>query len=304
MITQSIALLSFSIALTYLGASKTLKGALGLSTFINLGKSATGAVIVASVTALPELTSSLTAIFLGSTGLALGNILGSNIYNLPLLIGLAGLVGEFEITNHVAEQCVFLVATNIFIATVTLVLGTVPPVMSMILLSIYIAFLWRQLHKGGSCEAETCNLHEATLTLFIGGGALILGSVLLVNNAIRIMNAYSLSPFMVGIMMSLGAVLPEVAVSLLSAVKGEHEISIGNIIGDNIITATLVLGLVSALSRVNVAPSEVLTTIPFTIGFTAVLYLMHIKGWKVTRLTALLFLIATAAILGMQIMFA
>ncbi len=301
MMFQSAILVSFSLFLTYLGASRTLKGALGLSTLINLNKSATGAVVIASITALPELTSSIAAIYLGSSHLAMGNILGSNIYNLPLLIGLAGLIGEFEITNNVAEQCLMLVLINIVVAGVTIVSGTISPALSVILLGFYVLFLYRQLKRGEACEQETCSIRDATLTLVTGGAALILGSFILVNNAVGIMNAYSISPFIVGVVMSLGAVLPEVAVSLLSAVKGEHEISVGNIIGDNIITITLVLGLVSLMRPIQAAASEIITTIPFTIGIPAIIYLMHIKNWKVTKKTAALFLLSAVLILVYQI---
>jgi cation:H+ antiporter len=300
MMFQSAILVSFSLFLTYLGASRTLKGALGLSTLINLNKSATGAVVIASITALPELTSSIAAIYLGSSHLAMGNILGSNIYNLPLLIGLAGLIGEFEITNHVAEQCLMLVLINIIVAGVTIVTGTITPVLSVLLLGLYVLFLYRQLKRGEACEQETCSIRDATLTLVTGGAALILGSFILVNNAVGIMNTYGISPFFVGVVMSLGAVLPEVAVSLFSAVKGEHEISVGNIIGDNVITITLILGLISLMSPIQVTATEIITTIPFTIGFTAIIYLMHIKGWKVTKKTAALFLLSAILILFYQ----
>ncbi|MBE0633486.1 hypothetical protein IH574_02850, partial [Candidatus Bathyarchaeota archaeon] len=168
------------------------------------------------------------------------------------------------------------------------------------LLGLYVLFLYRQLKRGGDCEQETCSIRDATLTLVTGGAALILGSFILVNNAVGIMNTYSISPFFVGVVMSLGAVLPEVAVSLFSAVKGEHEISVGNIIGDNVITITLVLGLISLMSPIQVTATEIVTTIPFTIGFTAIIYLMNIKGWKVTKKTAALFLLSAVLILVYQ----
>ena len=301
MMIQSALLVSFSLYLTYLGASRTLKGALGLSTLINLNRSATGAVVIASITALPELTSSVAATFMGSSHLAMGNILGSNIYNLPLLIGLAGLVGEFEITNHVAEQCLMLVVINLVVASTTIITGTVSTGLSVLLLGLYLLFLYRQLQKGEECEQETCSIRQATTTLVTGGVALILGSFILVNNAVGIMNTFNIKPFFVGVVMSLGAVLPEVAVSLFSAVKGEHEISVGNIVGDNVITITLVLGIVSLLRPVQVTTSEILTTIPFTIAFTAIIYMMHIKGWIVTRRRAILFLVSALLILVFQL---
>src|SRR4030042_4325222 len=80
---------SVSLLLIYLGAKKTMIGAMNLGNGLNLPKAVTGAIIVATVTALPELSSSLIIVMRGSHSMALGNILGTNIYNLPLLIGLA-----------------------------------------------------------------------------------------------------------------------------------------------------------------------------------------------------------------------
>lgn len=300
MIVQLAMIVSFSLFLTYIGVSRTLKGALGLSTLINLNKSTTGAVVIASITALPELSSSITATILGSSQLALGNILGSNIYNLPLLIGLAGIFGEFEINKNVAEQCLILVVINILVAGVTITIGSIPRAFSVVLLVLYLLFLYRQLKNGTKCWQVTCGIKEATLTLITGGAALILGSFILVNSAVGVINAYQISPFLVGVVMSLGAVLPEVAVSLFSALKREHEISVANILGDNIITITLVLGLVSLIRPMQVIASEIITTIPYTIVFTVVIYFMQIKGWKVTRKTAVIFLLSIVTIFVYQ----
>lgn len=305
MIVQLAVMVFFSLFLTYLGVSRTLKGALGLSTLINLNKSTTGAVVIASITALPELSSSITATILGSSHLALGNILGSNIYNLPLLIGLAGIFGEFKINKNVAEQCLILIVINILVAGVTITIGSIPRAFSVVLLVLYLLFLYRQLKNGAKCEQGTCGMRargikEATLTLITGGAALILGSFILVNSAVGVINAYQTSPFLVGVVMSLGAVLPEVAVSLFSALKREHEISVANILGDNIITITLVLGLVSLIRPMQVIASEIITTIPYTIVFTVVIYFMQIKGWKVTRKTAVIFLLSIVTIFVYQ----
>ena len=298
---QALALISLSIMLTYFGASRTLKGALGLSALKSLSKASTGAILVASVTALPELTSSVTAAILGSSELALGNILGSNVYNLPLLIGLAGLIDEFEISNNIAKQCAFLVLLNLAIGAVTLTLGTLPRAAAFVLLGFYLLFIFRSLGKSDECGDPECTTREAVSFTVFGGAALVIGSYLLVNTTLAVVNAYGLNMFLVGLVMSFGAVIPEIAVSLLSASRGEHEISVGNIVGDNIITATLVLGLVSLIRPVEVSSAEVFSTIPFTIAFTALIFFMRRYDWHVTRRNAVLFLAASVCILVIQI---
>ena len=294
-------LIPISLILTYKGAGETFKGALGLSTVLRLSRSAAGAVIVATITALPELSSSVAAVAMGSSRLAFGNILGSNIFNLPLLIGLAGLFGEFEISSAIAEQSLFLIGLNVTIALISLITGWMSQGVGLLLLALYVVFLYRSLHGGGqTCEGEACSLKQSISSLVIGGGVLLLGSLLLVKTASNLMTMYALDAFIVGIVMSFGAILPEVAVSLFSAFSGEHDISVGNILGDNIITGTLVLGIIAFLKPIQVEALDIAMTIPFTIMFTAMMYIMHVKGWRVTRKVSLLMLVSSVLILIAQ----
>jgi cation:H+ antiporter len=294
-------LIPISLLLTYKGAGQTFKGALGLSTVLRFSRSAAGAVVVATITALPELSSSVAAVVMGSSRLAFGNILGSNIFNLPILIGIAGLFGEFEISNDIAEQSQFLVALNILIALTSLVTGGLSQVIGVLLLSLYIVFLYRSLHAGSQTnDDEACSLGESISSLIIGGAVLLLGSLLLVMTASSLMTMYALNAFFVGIVMSFGAILPEIAVSMFSAFSGEHDISVGSILGDNIITATLVLGIIAILQPITVETRDIAMTIPFTVMFTALMYVMHTKGWKVTRKVSLLMLVSSFIILLAQ----
>lgn len=302
MVPPLAVIIPLSLLFIYKGADHTFKGATGLSTLLQLSRSLTGAVVVASVTALPEFSSSVLAVFTESSSLALGNILGSNVYNLPLLLGLAGLFGGYHISNNIAKHCIFLVSVNLITMFLSLTFNGLYPWMGVLLLLIYGIFIYHSMRTGGKCECveEGCSWRKSFWHLVGGGIVLILGALFLVRATSSLIAAYNVNQFYAGIVMSLGSVVPEVAVSLYSAASGEHEISVGNIIGDNIITGTLILGVISMLQPIQVVRNDLFKTIPFTLAFTGLVYLMHKMHWKVTKKVSVLILISTIVVFFLQ----
>ena len=293
---------SVSLLLIYLGAKNTMIGAVNLGNSLNLQKAVTGSIVVATVTALPELSSSLIIVMRGSHSMALGNILGTNIYNLPLLVGLAGLFSDVEVIDGVTKQCAYLLGVNTLIFALATVFGGVQPWMGVLLIGLYLFFIADSLRRSrvGGVEGLKGQLASNFFPLVTGSIVLILGSYLLVDGATWIMNNYGLGGFMVGLIMSFGPIIPEVAVSLFSSVAGEHEVSFGNVLGDNIITATLVLGLVALASPVSVTATELAMTIPFTLIFTVLVFLMARFRVRITRRISVLMLLLTAATFMLQ----
>ncbi|MEM3553869.1 MAG: hypothetical protein QW658_02790, partial [Candidatus Bathyarchaeia archaeon] len=122
------------------------------------------------------------------------------------------------------------------------------------------------------------------------------GTFLLVYSATAMAEIFGLSHFYAGLtIMALGCVIPETAVSVAAALHGEQEISIGNVIGDNIITATLVFGIVALIKSFPVTLQEILTTVPFMIIVTLILFIMNRRSHKITRAWSILMLAIAAA---------
>lgn len=293
-----------SLVLLYIGAKKTLQGAVLIANTLGVSKVVAGTVLVASITALPELMSSLIAAIWASSHLALGNILGSNIYNVPLIIGICGLVREFKMKNSlVVTESAFMIGLSAFFALVLILTGQVTWWLGLIFLSIYPAFIYYSIRKsnnnhngnGGSVSKR------ALVYMILGGLVLLAGTMLLVRSALLISELCGLKEFYAGVTITAaGCIIPEAAVSLLAAFAGEQEISIGNVIGDNIITITLVFGLVAVIATLNgrlfyVPPSEVLTTVPFMVLVTILLLVMSKIHQKVTKPLSVVML-AVAAI--------
>ena len=306
-----VAALAVSLLLLFVGAEKTLQGAVWISESLGVNKVIAGSVLVASITALPELMSSIVAVFWESSHLAFGNILGSNIYNVPLIVGLCGLVREFEIGNSlVGRECTFMVGLSAFLALVLTVTGKATWWSGLIFLSMYLAFIYYSIRSHEvnnhyqNDNTEKLSLAKAAIYMSLGGLTLLGGTLLLVRSALFIVEYSGIREFYVGLtIMTLGSILPEVTVSLFAALRGEHEISIGNVIGDNIITTTLVFGLVASLRPFDVSLHEVLATVPFVILVTLMLLIMVRTRKRVTKLSSLIMLLVAVLCFLLQTIF-
>ncbi|PVX26110.1 MAG: hypothetical protein CW716_06720, partial [Candidatus Bathyarchaeum sp.] len=281
----SILALAVSLLILYWGSKRIVRGASGLSSCLNISKVVVGTVFVAFVTALPELLSSLFAVGLGSSHLAFGNIIGSNIYNIPLIIGICGLVGGgLKIKNSaINKECLFMIGLSVLMIVLLAVTRMVSWWMGAIFVSFYPIFIYYSI-RNGTCSAEECtgpkpSKKRISLDILLGSGALVVATFMLVNSALTISTIFALDQFYVGLtIVALGCVVPEVAVSVAATLAGEQDITIGNVIGDNMLTLTLVFGLVGLTSQFSVSLSEVLYTAPFMVIAALMLFTMYKLG--------------------------
>lgn len=284
------------------GSKRVVRGATGLSSCLNISKVVVGTVFVASVTALPELLSSLFSVFLGSSHLALGNIIGSNIYNIPLIIGVCGLVGGLKIKNSsINKECFFMIGLSLLMMAVLTVTQMVTWWIGAFFVALYPVFIYYSIRKGNcsvheECEEPKRSLKNVSTDILLGGGALVISTFLLVFSALSISEIFGLNQFYVGLtVVALGCVVPELAVSVAAALAGEQDIVIGNVIGDNILTLTLVFGLVGLTSSFSVSLSEILLTAPFMVISTLMLFALNKLSNNVSRTWGVMML-ATAGL--------
>ncbi|MEM3550017.1 MAG: calcium/sodium antiporter [Candidatus Bathyarchaeia archaeon] len=290
-----------SVLLLYVGSKKVVHAAGRLAASLNFHRVVVGTVFVASVTSAPELFSSLIAAFYSSSQMAFGNIIGSNIYNIPLIVGICGLIREFKIKNStISRECIFMIGLCILLVLLTSTTGLVTWWMGLVFLAFYPAFIYHSIRKGNgkgnTDEKSGENPYKSAALMIVGGSALIAGTFLLVFSATKMAAAFGLTEFNAGLtIMALGCVVPETAVSVAAAVHGEQEISIGNAIGDNIITLTLVLGLVGLFKNpIRVSLYEVFSTTPFMILVTLALFIMNRQKHRITRAWSIFMLIIAA----------
>ncbi len=227
----------------FLDGAKQVGRSLGMSTF------AIGILIVGFGTSLPELASSVAAVFQGSTELVAANVIGSNITNILLIIGLGAVIaGRIAFNQDIlkTELPLFVISQAILVAVV--IDGAVDRVEAGFLLAVFGAYLWYIMVESKSGEKEEGERVKISLplvlTMLIGLGAVLVGAHYTVEMAVNIATALALPIGLVSITaVAVGTSLPELMVTIQSVRKRDMEVAVGNIFGSNTFNALVVMGI-------------------------------------------------------------
>ncbi len=252
------------------GAEVLLRGSVAIARRFNVSTLMIGMTIVAFGTSLPELIVSLDAAFSGSPDIAIGNIVGSNIANLFLIIGLSGIVSPLAArAQPMVRDGLTLLAISLLFAAL-LWYGTMGREMGLLLLVLLFAFVvrsyWREAHGGADPAAErfaqeAAEVGELTWPLWIvsiavvgGLAGLALGADFLVKGGVVVARAAGVSEAVIGLsLIALGTSLPELAASLVAALRGHSDIAVGNVVGSNLFNILCVGGSVAVAAPLRVA---------------------------------------------------
>ncbi|MEZ4856352.1 MAG: calcium/sodium antiporter [Gelidibacter sp.] len=283
---MSIIWVILGLLLLVVGGEFLVRSSVALSFKLNLSKLVIGMTVVSFATSAPELLVSLQAALNGSSDIALGNIIGSNIANIGLVLGITAIISplvvdrDFYRLNWPMMMIVSLLL-YVFLKNDQL-LSLTEGIFFMIALVVFLVVLIRDSKKKTSVNLDevddtlqdTSNF-KIILWLFIGAAALYFGSEWLVKGAKELAFAVGISEYAVSVtVIAIGTSVPELAASVIAALKKEKAISLGNLIGSNIFNITSVLGLTAIIKPISVNPNtpEILSTnIFWMIGFAAVL---------------------------------
>jgi cation:H+ antiporter len=224
-----------------------------------------GITVVAFGTSAPELLVSLRAVFDGAADISVGNVVGSNIANIALVLGLVSIVYPVKVKKKAIwlDWLVMMAATlGFMIASQNLELKSFEGIIFLVLLGLYIVwavFSSRKQSKAQeTIEEPSMALWKAVLLFLLAAAGLYFGADWLVIGAKDIARSLNVSERVIGIsIVAFGTSVPELATSLVAAIKKESDISIGNIIGSNIFNIWAVLGVTSVIKSVNVNSSMV-----------------------------------------------
>ena len=264
--------LALGLVLLVAGAEFLIKGASKLAATFGVSPLIIGLTVVAFGTSAPELAVSLNASLQGQADIALGNVVGSNICNVLLILGVSSLIAPLT----VAQQLVRLdVPIMIFVSLLLLLFGLDGQISRSdgVIMFIgglaYTAFLLyqSQQEKNQDVQDEYAKFGERSLSvtdtvtnagLFVVGTImLVAGSQMLVESAVTIAEFFGASPLIVGLtIIAFGTSLPELATSVMASIRGERDIAVGNVIGSNIFNILVVLGLTSAVSETGVMVTD------------------------------------------------
>lgn len=260
--------IAFGLALLILGGNWLLKSAVAFSLRLNISRIIIGMTIVSFATSAPELIVSINAAVDGFPDLALGNVVGSNIANLSLVLAIILLLGNIDVRKafYITDWPVMMVSSLLFFGFIYFD-GVLQPYEGGIMLLFLFLFLIFLLRFQKTAVVEDFHeddkplpLHKAVLFLGLGGVALWGGSELLIKGAIGMATFYEVSERIVGItVVSVGTSIPELAASIIAIIKKEKAISVGNLIGSNIFNLLAVLGVTSMISPIYVIDQGLLT---------------------------------------------
>ena len=260
----SIVYFVVGIVLVILGADWLTKGASDLARRLKMSELMIGLTIVAVGTSLPELVISVSSALSGNSGISLGNVLGSNIFNGMLILGVTAMITPIAFSGKMLSREIpfnLLASIVILLVSGSMLVGGAPGeyitrYSGMLLLCFCAVFVRYTFSLKGGDEEETAQqpMSVGKILLFIAGGlaALIFGGKMFVSGASDIARGFGLSEALIGItIVSAGSSLPELAVSVSAARKGNVGIALGNVLGSNILNVFFILGCSATISPIS-----------------------------------------------------
>lgn len=305
---MSIVYIFIGLTLLVVGGEYLVRSSVGLSVKLKVSKMVIGLTVVSFATSLPEMVVSVQAALKGFSDIALGNVIGSNIANIGLVMGLTAIISPIFFDKDFYKfnwpvMMLFSVLLYIFLSNGN-VLTLIEGVLLMVLLSVYLFLLVkrsRSQFKNAETEeiiSEEVEIPERisnikiVIWLVIGGLALWIGSELLVKGAVDLALSLGVTERVIAVtMIAVGTSIPELAASVVAALKKEKAISFGNLVGSNIFNIGSVLGLTAIIHPITVQSSQVLSSdIFWMIGFAAILLPLAFlpKTFRLGRIKALL----------------
>ncbi|HEV2125286.1 MAG TPA: calcium/sodium antiporter [Chloroflexota bacterium] len=304
-----VVLFIVGLVLLVVGAEVLVRGASRLAAAIGISPLVVGLTVVAFGTSSPEFAVSAQSAWAGQADIALGNVVGSNIFNVLLILGASALITPLVVSAQLVQREVPLM---IAVSLLVLVLGwdgAIGRLEGVLLFAGIIAYTWFSIRESRresravqeeyaqefGDEAERRHPHWVLDVLMIVGGLamLALGARWLVDGAVVFARAFGVSELLIGLtIIAAGTSLPEVATSLLAAIRGERDIAVGNVVGSNIFNILAVLGFAGMISPdpVAVAPSALAFDIPAMIGVAIACLPVFFTGHLISRWEGALFL--------------
>lgn len=307
---EHIGLMVAGLAILVFGADWLVKGASRLALAAGIAPLVVGLTIVAFGTSAPEMAVSISAALSGANDMSVANVVGSNIFNVLFILGVSALVAPLIVHQQLVRMDVPIMigaSVLLFVLAIDGSLSIWDSLMLAALIIGYTVFLIVESRReknaeivaeyaGSTADAsggETGSMAMNILLIAAGLGALVFGSKLLVDGAIAFATILGVSEVVIGLtIVAAGTSLPELATSVVAAIKGERDIAIGNVVGSCIFNICSVLGFsgLAAGGALTVAPSMLALDIPLMIGVALLCLPLFRSGYEVTRANGAVFL--------------
>ena len=260
------------------GADLFVEGSSSVAKKFNISSMIIGLTIVAMGTSAPEAAVSITSSLIGQNDMSVANVVGSNIFNILMVLGISSLISKLPVSlNTIKKDTPFLIFIGVVLLIFILDLH-ISVFEGLVFLSIFTWFIYNMIKQAKNNSEESEEVIELTTTktilyIIIGLVGIVFGGDLTVDAASTIATQFGLSQNLIGLtIVAVGTSLPEFVTSVIATRKGETEIAIGNVIGSNIFNILLVLGIASVISPMTIGLEAVIDVV-FMIFVTILLFI-------------------------------
>ena len=281
------------------GADMFVDGAASLARKLGVAPAIIGLTVVAMGTSAPEAAVSISASVGGQNEIALGNVVGSNLFNLLIVLGVCMLITKVPTTkeilvrdfpwNLVATVAVIIMVAFFHMANGSHVIGRVEGIGLLILFVGYLGYVIYKTIKNRipADESEIADVSwpKSILFLVVGIILIVIGGDCVVDSASAIASSFGVSDMLIGLtIVALGTSLPELVTSIVAARKGQCDMAVGNVIGSNLFNLLFILGMAATINPVEVdLSSGILIDSILLLGFTAIMFLFSAHGTKLQK---------------------
>lgn len=276
-----------------------VRGAVGVASRFKISPLVIGMTIVSFGTSAPELLVSLKAAISGHPELAIGNVLGSNIANIALVLGLTTIILPISVKRAtIALDWPIMMGATILFYLFALNRNFdwwegLVYVLGLIVFNIYL--FWKSMRDNKLAirdepelveHPQTKELYKSTLYIFIGALGLAFGAKWLLNGAVVIAANFGVTEHIIGVtILAFGTSVPELITSMMAAFKKETDISVGNLIGSNIFNLMAVLGITSLVKEISISEQAVKSDIFWVLGISLLVFLLMVRKSRINRMS-------------------
>lgn len=289
-----------SLGLLVLGAEALVRGASRLAASLGVSSLIIALTVVSFATSAPELAVSMQATFTDKATIALSNIVGSNILNLLLVVGLSATIVPLSINNQVIRLDLPVMIGASILAWIFALSGTIHRLEGLTLVAILVGYLWLQIYIGRKKREQVTEPQTTAskpwllhlLFIIFGLVLLLLSARLLVNSSVTIAQTLGVSDVVIGLtIVAIGTSMPEIATSLIAALRGERDIAIGAVVGSNIFNILCVLGITASLAPTHLPVDDQVAYIdmPIMLAVSLLALPLFFIGKVMSRLDGMLF---------------
>lgn len=298
--TESILLVAGGLVLLALGGELLVRGAVGMAARTGISPLLAGLTIVGFGTSMPELATSVQAAMAGAPGIAVGNVVGSNIANIMLVLGVSALIMPLAVNPKSFKRDSIALGGSALLCTGAVLLGVIGLIPGMVLVACLVGYIWYAYKSERAADDDECHRHEAEAEdrpvppntspailgamIVAGLAAAIFGAGWLVDGATVLASAAGVSESVIGLtVVAIGTSLPELIACVVAVIRKHADVALGNVVGSCIYNVLGILGATAIVQPIEVPAEIAAFDIWVMLGVTALLLVQLRSGWRLSR---------------------